>query len=86
MNYLPTAQVQKMIGKHMKKGGYATLDDLFAAALAALDDAVPLDEFAHGELDALLAEGDADIERGDVIDGEQALEDRRRRRETDLFQ
>lgn len=36
--------------------------------------------FEPGEMDALLAVGDADIEHGDVLDGEQALAEKRRRR------
>ena len=80
MNYSPHPRVQKIIEEQMKKGSYASPDDLLVAALAALDDVTVQDDFAPGELDSLLVEGDADIERGDVIDGEQALEDRRRGR------
>jgi Arc/MetJ-type ribon-helix-helix transcriptional regulator len=69
-----------MLDDHMRRGGYSSVDDLLIAALTALNDASSTDDFAPGELDALLAEGDADIERGDLIDGEKALEDRRRRR------
>jgi Arc/MetJ-type ribon-helix-helix transcriptional regulator len=80
MAYSPHPRVQKMIDEQMKRGEYANLDDLLVAALAALDDTRSREDFSPGELDELLAEADADIEQGDVIDGEQALIDRRRRR------
>jgi Arc/MetJ-type ribon-helix-helix transcriptional regulator len=64
-------RVQQMLDDQMRRGGYSSVDDLLIAALSALDEATSKEDFAPGELDALLAEGDADIERGEVIDGER---------------
>ena len=82
MTYSPNPRVQAMIDELMRRGGYANLDDLLVAAFAALNDATSADDLAAGELDAMLAEGDADIEAGNVMDGEEALKERRRRRAT----
>ncbi len=43
------------------------------AGLAVLEQHFRLGEFSSGELDRLLAEGEADIERGDVHDGEEVF-------------
>jgi len=62
-----------MLDDHMRRGGYSSVDDLLIAALTALNDASSTDDFAPGELDALLAEGDADIEVvavNDITDAE----------------
>jgi Arc/MetJ-type ribon-helix-helix transcriptional regulator len=71
---------QKMIEEQMGRGGYASPDDVIVAALASLKQQQAVDGFEPGELERLLAEGDADIERGDVLDGDEALANRRRRR------
>lgn len=73
-------QTQRMIEEQLGQGGYTTPDDLVQAALASLNQQLNVGGFEPGELDALLAVGDADIARGDLLDGEQALADRRRRR------
>lgn len=71
---------QKMIEEQMGRGGYASPDDVIVAALVSLKQQQAIDGFEPGEVERLLAEGDADIERGDVLDGEEALAQRRRRR------
>jgi Arc/MetJ-type ribon-helix-helix transcriptional regulator len=71
---------QKLIEEQMGRGGYATVDEVILAALESLKQQQALGGFEPGELERLLAEGDADIERGDVLDGELALAERRRRR------
>lgn len=73
-------RTQKRIEQWRARGGYATADDVVIAALAALEQQMNKGQFEPGELDKLLAVADAEIARGDLIDGEQALRDRRRRR------
>ena len=73
-------KTQRIIEEHVGRGGYSNADDLVLAALASLRQQESLGGFVPGELDRLLAVGDADIERGDVLDGELALAERRRRR------
>src|SRR2546421_12438151 len=75
-----TAQTQKLIQSWMKRGGYPTPDDIVRAALASLEQQERGGDFAPGELDQLLAVADAEIERGEVLDGEEALRQRRQRR------
>jgi Arc/MetJ-type ribon-helix-helix transcriptional regulator len=73
-------RTQRMIEEQLGRGGYATPDEVVQAALTSLSQQQNAGGFEPGEMDALLAAGDADIERGDVLDGEQALAERRRRR------
>jgi Arc/MetJ-type ribon-helix-helix transcriptional regulator len=72
-----SAQTRQLIEDRMKRGGYASPDDVVAAALASLDQHERFGDFEPGELDRLLAEGEAD---GDFLDGAEALAARRRRR------
>jgi Arc/MetJ-type ribon-helix-helix transcriptional regulator len=74
-----TPDTRKLLQSRMKKGGYATPDDLVVAALASLEQQVRSGDFAAGELDKLLAEGESS---GNFIDGAKALAARRRRRES----
>ena len=71
------AETQRLIEDRMKRGGYPTPDDLIVAALASLEQQERFGDFATGELDTLLAEGEAS---GACLDGEQALAQRRQRR------
>ena len=61
----------------MKRGGYATVEDTLLAGLASLEQRENDGDFAPGELDKLLAEGEADIERGDLLDADQVFADLR---------
>jgi putative addiction module CopG family antidote len=66
--------IQALIDEQVKSGRYASPEDVVAAAVLMLEQQKKLDEFATGELDALLAEGERDIERGDVLDIDKAFE------------
>jgi len=65
----------QLIEDRMRRGGYANADDVVRAALASLDQQT---EFEPGELDRLLAVADDQIDRGDVLDGEQVFAEIRR--------
>lgn len=80
MSVILNDRTQRLIEEQLGRGGYATPDDVVQAALASLNQQQNLGGFAPGELDALLALGEADIERGDLLDGDQALAERRHRR------
>lgn len=54
----------------MKKGGYNSPDDVVRAGLASLE---LHGDFEPGELERLLTEGEADIQRGNLRDGEEIL-------------
>ena len=60
----------KRIEDQISRCGYATPDDVVAAALAALEQNEQAGEFEPGELDRLLAEGEAG---GPPLDGEKVL-------------
>jgi Arc/MetJ-type ribon-helix-helix transcriptional regulator len=71
------AEQEKLILDRVKSGEYSSPEDLIAVALATLIQNEP--QFAPGELDALIAEGDADFERGDFLDGEAVFEELRQK-------
>lgn len=63
-------ETQEMIDSRVRSGRYNSREDVVAAALAQLDQQEQMGEFDAGELDQLLAEGEAS---GDALDGEQVL-------------
>ena len=73
MNLVLSEDTQKLLEERMKKGGYRTAEDAVRAGLAYLKQFEGQDEFAPGELAALLAEADAEIEKGNLIDGEEVF-------------
>jgi len=62
----------------VKSGKYPRPEDVVAAAVSSLDQQERFGDFAAGELDKLLAEGERDIANGDVIDGDRAFAELRR--------
>src|SRR5215218_3674888 len=81
MNISLSPDVQKLLEARMREGGYASPEDVILAALGALQQVQDFGDFAPGELDALLAEGEAS---GPPMDGEQAFAARRQRRQAKL--
>jgi antitoxin ParD1/3/4 len=65
-----TPQTQKLVEEQMEKGGYHSPDDVVRAGLASLE---RHGDFEPDELERLLADGEADIERGNLIDGEEVF-------------
>jgi putative addiction module CopG family antidote len=63
-------ETQKLVEQRMKQQGYSTADDLVRAGLESLRQQQERQEFAPGELDELLAEGERS---GPPLDGEQVL-------------
>jgi len=82
MNASLGADTHKLLKKQMKRGGYKSAEDALRAGLAYLEQQEHAGGFASGELDKLLAVADADLSRGDLLDGEEALRARRRRRKS----
>lgn len=74
MNLALAPETERLIEERMKRGGYATPDDVVRAALATLEQHEQSGDFAPGELDRLLAAGEAG---GDALDGEQVLRELR---------
>ena len=63
-------ETQKLVEERMKDGGYASAEDLILAALASLERQETGGDFAAGEMDDLLAQGERS---GEPLDGEQVL-------------
>ena len=80
MNLALTPDMQKLIDERVKAGKYATPEDVVAAALITLDQQERFGDFAPGELDDLLREGEQSIERDGTLDGDEAFSKRRERR------
>lgn len=77
MTQFLNSETRRQIEQRMRRGGYATPNDVVAAALASLDRQERVGDFQPGELDRLLAEGEAG---GDFLDGAEALAASGRRR------
>ena len=78
---LPLGQeLQKLIDDRVSSGRYATPEDVVAAALRTLDQQENSGDFPPGELDDLLAEGEASIARDGTLDGAEAFRRRRDQR------
>ena len=75
MNVSLSPRMQKFVDDKIKAGEYPSADAVVEAALASLQRQQAAGDFAPGELDELLAEGERDIERGDVVDGERVFSD-----------
>jgi Arc/MetJ-type ribon-helix-helix transcriptional regulator len=71
-------KIKKLINDRVRSGKYRTPEDVVAAAMSSLDQHDRIDEFAPGELDALLAEGERDIRHGDVMEADKAFAELRR--------
>jgi putative addiction module CopG family antidote len=70
-------ETQKLIVERMQQGGYATPDDVVRAGLSSLEQQQDSGDFAPGEMDQLLAEGEAS---GPPLDGAQVLAELREMR------
>jgi antitoxin ParD1/3/4 len=68
-----TPETERLIEERVKRGGYASADDAVRAALASLGQQENHGDFAPGELDRLIAEAEAQFERGEVTDAEEVF-------------
>ena len=74
------ADTQRIIDQTVRSGRYRTREEVVAAAVTAFVAGQTPGDFAPGEWDRLLAEGEASIEREGTLDGDAALAARRERR------
>jgi len=70
MNITLTDDMRRFIDAKVQSGEYASEEDVLRAGVARL---MWEDQFAPGEMERLIAAGEADIGRGDVVDGEQVF-------------
>jgi len=68
------SEAERQIADRIRSGKYATAEEVVTAALHALEHDENTGEFAHGEWDSLLAEGEAS---GDALNGETVLKELR---------
>jgi putative addiction module CopG family antidote len=73
-------KLQQLIDERVKSGKYASPEDVVAAALLTLDQQERFGDFAAGELDDLLAEGERSIKTDGTLDGDEAFRMRQVRR------
>lgn len=80
MNLSLDPEVQRLIDERVQSGRYATAEDVVAAALLTLDQQERFGDFASGDLDEFLAEGELSIAESGTLDGEEAHRLRREAR------
>ena len=74
------SDVEAAVRTRVDSGAFASPEDVVRAALVALQQHEQFGDFAPGELDGLLAEGEASIAKEGTLDGDKAFEARRARR------
>ena len=80
MNIFISPKLQKLIDERVSSGQYASAEDVVAAALTTLDQQERFGDFAQGELDELLAEGERSIDEDGALDGDECFRLRQIRR------
>ena len=65
--------MKEFVDRKLEAGEYQSAEQVVEAGLAILQQQERLLDFAPGELDALIALGEADIEAGRVYDGEEVF-------------
>jgi antitoxin ParD1/3/4 len=73
MDITLSPKMQAFIDRKMRAGEYTSPAEVIEAGLANLEQQEQLGDFAPGELDALLAEGQADIDQGRVYNGAEVF-------------
>jgi len=72
-------KARKLIEQRVKSGRYASADAVVLAAIAHLDAAERFGDFAPGEMDRLLAEGEESLRKDGPVPGEEVFANLRRR-------
>ena len=76
MNISLSPKLKQFVDRKVKAGAYASAEDVVRAAVERFMQ----EDFAPGELAALVAVGEAELQRGDVIDGEEVFAEMREMR------
>jgi len=66
-------KMQQFVAERLERGEYASADEVVEAGLATLEQHQRAGDFEPSELDRLLQQGEADIARGDISDGEETF-------------
>lgn len=79
MNLSLKPSTRRFIEQKLKSGRYASAEELLEAGLVALQQQEAVGDFEPGELDTLIAEGEASIKREGVVDASKVFGELRRR-------
>lgn len=74
-----SSELQRFVDEQLASGTYATPEDVLQAAVASLRQSEKFGDFAPGELDALLAEGERGLKHEGTIGANDVFDDVRRR-------
>jgi len=80
MNDPIRADLQELIDEQIRSGQYATPEDVIHAGLLALKQHESFGDFAQGELETLIAEGEQSVIDSGTLDAEEAYRSRRAHR------
>lgn len=75
MNVNLSPAMKEFVDRKLQAGEYQSAEQVLEAGLAILQQQETRPDFAPGELDALIAVGEADIAAGHVYDGEEVFRD-----------
>jgi Arc/MetJ-type ribon-helix-helix transcriptional regulator len=70
--------LQTLIDEHMRGGDYRSVEDVLTAGLLSLRQQRDFGDFATGELQSLVDEGEQQIERHGTVSGEAVFDEIRR--------
>lgn len=79
MNLALKPETRRLIKQKLESGRYASAEQIVEAGLAALEQQESFGNFAPGELNDLLAEGERSIQRDGVVPAEEVFAELRRR-------
>ncbi len=69
----PSEDLRKLIAERMQSGAYQSEEQVLVAALRALEQQESFGDFEAGELDRLLAEGEASMKADGCVDAGQVM-------------
>ena len=78
MNVTLSPAMKEFVERKLREGTYQSPEQIVEAGLATLQQQESRVDFAPGELDALIATGEADIKAGRVYDSEEVFRDMER--------
>ena len=70
MDMVLSQRIREFAERKLREGAYQSFDQLVEAGLATLEQQERSGDFPAGELDRLLADGEADAAAGKLYDGE----------------
>lgn len=75
MQVMLSAELQRFVDEQLASGAYATPEDVLRAAVASLQQSERFGDFATGELDAMLAEGERGLENEGAVSADAVFDE-----------